>query len=85
MRQISSKRLIAFIIVLLVTTFWVVSSQAQTQAKVSGEQGQLSQQFHKAREEVRGKKEGFGTALIPVKISGLNHILGSLLYSCLFK
>lgn len=50
MRQITSKRLIAFIIVVLVTTFWVVSSQAQTQAKVSGEQDKLSQQFHKARE-----------------------------------
>lgn len=25
---------------------------------------------------VRGKKEGFGTAVIPVKISRLNHILG---------
>jgi len=50
MRQITSKRLIAFIIVVLATTFWVVSSQAQTQAKVSGEQDKLSQQFHKARE-----------------------------------
>ena len=50
MRQITSKRLIAFIIVVLVTTFWVVSSQAQPQAKVSGEQDKLSQQFHKARE-----------------------------------
>jgi hypothetical protein len=76
MRQITSKRLMAFIIVVLVTTFWVVSSQAQPQAKVSVEQDKLSQQFHKAREEVRGKKEGFGTAVIPVKISGLNHIFG---------
>jgi len=50
MRQITSKRLIAFIIVVLVTTFWVVSSQAQPQAKVSGEQDKLSEQFHKARE-----------------------------------
>lgn len=48
MRQITSKRLMAFIIVVLVATFWVVSSQAQPQAKVSGKQDKLSQQFHKA-------------------------------------
>jgi serine protease Do len=50
MNHTTFKRSLAFITVALITLLCAVSSQAEAQAKAPGEQGQLNQQFHKARE-----------------------------------
>jgi serine protease Do len=51
MSQIIFKRLIILMFIVLIAAFWAVPSQARTQAKVAGEQNELDQQFHKARED----------------------------------
>jgi len=44
------QRSIVLLIVLLIATIWATAAQAQTQATIPGEQGELDQLFKKARE-----------------------------------